>query len=166
MELYEKSLKIVSDMPANHALLATAYSNAAGVLRSLKRYTEAVKYLEEAKRLHEEELGTNDQHYSAVLNGIGSLWHTMGDFGKAAGYYKKVIELLLRCNNKRNRDYAIAASNYAACCESQGELAQAVYYAREAKDSFDAVYGPDGPFTPGAQKYLSRLEEKAAKNEA
>ncbi|MDR2005787.1 MAG: tetratricopeptide repeat protein [Acidaminococcales bacterium] len=164
LELYEESLAIVSAMPENYALLATAYSNAAGALRSLKRYTEALKYLGEAKKLHEEKLGASGQHYSAVLNGIGSLWHTMGDFDKAAAFYAKVMELLLSLGSKKNRDYAIAASNYAACCEARGELDKAVHYAREARDSFAAVYGPDGPFAPGAQNYLSHLEKKAAQN--
>jgi tetratricopeptide (TPR) repeat protein len=166
LDLYEESLKIVSEMPENHALLATAYGNVAGALRSLKRYPEAVKYLEDAKKLHEEKLGANDQHYSAVLNGIGSLWHTMGDLDKAAEYYDKVMQLLLRHNSKKTRDYAIAAGNYAACCEARGELDKAVHYAKEARDCFAAVYGPDGPFTPGARKYLDHLEKKAAKNNA
>ena len=81
---------------------ATTRTNLAATLLALYRdkqddekYNEAMKYLEEALAIFEEDGGKNS-HYSAALAAKGDALYMKKDFGNAASYYKRSMEELLR----------------------------------------------------------------------
>ncbi len=159
-EMYKKSIDIVTEMPDEESLLATAYHNISAPLRLQGRNLEAMQYLMLSKQLYDQKVGTDDYHYTAVLNSLGLTNHSMGNYDKAAEYYLEVLKITEERFGKDHKEYAVAAGNLAVCLEAKGDTEQAKKYAKASYESSLTINGSEHRFTKKAKQYYEQLNSK------
>ena len=112
-EVLLKALTVVDSHEYAIVPQATTRTNLAATLLQLgtkEDYEEAVAYLEQALRIHEEK-GREDFHYSATLVALGDAYCYQKDFPKACDAYKAGLKEIEKHTGK-NDNYARVLEKY------------------------------------------------------
>ena len=89
-EALEKALPIISLYKEERIALAVTHSNLAQSLLRLNRDAEAVRHLEQAFAVFEQD-EEKDYHYSAALCAMGEVQFRAGEYCAAAQFYEKAL---------------------------------------------------------------------------
>lgn len=92
LELQEQAADILAAQPQARYELASALCNQGTLCQRLGRLEEAEHKLERALALFREELGTDDPHYHAALNSLGTVHYAAKRFAAARDYFAQAAQ--------------------------------------------------------------------------
>ena len=157
LNIYEKALgKDNPDYSLSLNNLGVLYSRLGDYANTedkrLEFYTNAEFYLLEAADIREKTLGKDHPDFAILLNSLGTLYYSMGDYNQTERYFLEGLSVTERALGKDHPDYAMSLNNLGALYNSLGDYAQAERYHLEALSIRGRVLGTGHP------DYVSSLD--------
>jgi tetratricopeptide (TPR) repeat protein len=95
--------------------------------------------------LREKKAGLSSGNDAILLNNLGYLYDTLGDQGKAIGYYEQALAIWEKVYGPGHPRVAIGLNNLGFAYKALGELRKAIGYFEQALAIDEKVYGPEHP---------------------
>lgn len=114
---------------------ATSLQNIANAHRAAGLLKESLSFYQEAAEIYEKNIDAKDYRFASLNNNIALLYQEMGDFGKAAEYLEKALEIIKNIEGAEI-EVATTYSNLAASLLELGRVDEAVSYLEKALETY------------------------------
>jgi len=152
MPVFQKELEMKMRRGDDEGSIASTYVQLGRVFSSLGKYTEALRYYEEALSRQVRCLGTGHVSVAATEKNIGSVLLQKGDYENALLRYRKALKIEEKCLGLEHVSCANTKYNIALIHRRQGERSKAQRLFREAASVYAVVYGEGHSETRDALK--------------
>ncbi|KAM3115138.1 tetratricopeptide repeat protein [Phormidesmis sp. 146-33] len=127
----------------DHAIVASALSNLAGLYELQGHYNKAEPLFLQALEIWQRQLGNNDRDLAACLNGLAILYESQGRYNEAEPLFLQALEIDQYLYGEYHREVAIDLNNLALLYMSQGRYTDAETLYNQALKINQNKFGSD-----------------------
>jgi tetratricopeptide (TPR) repeat protein len=141
--------------------VAAYLGNIASVLIKLRRFKEAVSYLELDLQI-KQKLHPNNDHpeVAAKYHNLAGAQYKLQQYSEALENYQKCLDIELKCHSAKNPTVAVTYYNMATALEELGQLQEAKEALEKAIARLVLTKNEDDEDLKMQRRYLKRLEDK------
>jgi serine/threonine protein kinase/tetratricopeptide (TPR) repeat protein len=141
--LDEASAQLDTELAQEPQVTAALHTTIGQTYQSLGLYDEALPHLEEALRIHREDLGEEDADVVSCLNDLGTLQYLRGELEVAETLFRASLPLLINLYGEQHAQTAECLNNLGAVRRAVGDNDAAETLHRRALAVRTALWGED-----------------------
>ncbi|MCH7729591.1 MAG: CHAT domain-containing protein, partial [Planctomycetes bacterium] len=123
------------------------------------KYQQAINIAEQALRLQQLLLGSEDLDTATSLANLGALHESMRDYAKAEPLQKQALEIVKKVSGEEHANTATSLNNLAVLYQAMGDYANAEPLYKQALEIVRTMLGEEHPHTASSLNNLATLYE-------
>ncbi|CAF1192713.1 unnamed protein product [Adineta steineri] len=127
-------------------------------------YEKAIWYFEQALKIQEQDLPSNDPLLATSYNNIGNVYEKTGEYSKALSFYEKALEIDQKALSSNHPDLATPYNNIGLVYRNMKDYSKALSYLERALDIFQHTLPPTHPNIKSVKRNIETVKEDMIMN--
>ncbi|XP_077991343.1 TPR repeat-containing protein DDB_G0287407-like [Glandiceps talaboti] len=145
MEYYHRCLEMhQAELAEDHRLIGDTYNNMGSLLFGMKKFTEAIGYLDKAVKIYEVSyFGTFHPDLAGALNNLAICYRNLKEMDKAEPLYERAYDMTIKAYGDKHPDVAEKLINWGVFHQCQAHYDTALGMYKRAMSIYKEVFGDE-----------------------